>query len=268
MAGSYAGSSLETVATIINDSFIEQTMVVEPQEVVTTAVEEVEEENTIQVSGIDENEEINTVNLVAIDENIEQETIKIEDVASEQLEESESIEPENEAVTLEEIEIQNTTSDSSQEIETDTNEIEENEIENDENTSENLTIIKPISTTAVIDEPLVICVKSYGDYRYIDSRDVLYLEADNNSTDIHLKDGEMVTAFKTLKHFENVLPETQFLRIHNSYIININQVARIHTGNAVCYIKNSTIKLPFSKSYKENVELIIHRIASGNYLEI
>lgn len=118
------------------------------------------------------------------------------------------------------------------------------------------------------DQSLVICVKSYGDYRYIDSEDVLYFEADNNSTDIHLNNGEMITAFKTLKHFETVLPPSQFLRIHNSYIINVNQVSRIHTGNTVCYIKNSTTKLPFSKSYKENVDLIISRIAGGNYLEI
>ena len=118
------------------------------------------------------------------------------------------------------------------------------------------------------DKPLIICVKSYGDYRYIDSTDVLYFEADNNSTDIHLNNGEMITAFKTLKHFETVLPTSQFLRIHNSYIINISQVSRIHTGNTVCYIKNSTTKLPFSKSYKENVDLIISRTAAGNYLEI
>jgi len=117
-------------------------------------------------------------------------------------------------------------------------------------------------------QSLVICIKSYGDYRYIDSNDVLYFEADNNSTDIHLNNGEMITAFKTLKHFETVLPQTQFLRIHNSYIINVDQVSRIHTGNTVCYIKNSTTKLPFSKSYKENVDLIINRIAGGNYLEI
>lgn len=117
-------------------------------------------------------------------------------------------------------------------------------------------------------ESLIICIKSYGDYRYIDSEDILYFEADNNSTDIHLNNGEMITAFKTLKHFETVLPESQFLRIHNSYIINVNQVSRIHTGNTVCYIKNSTTKLPFSKSYKDNVDLIINRIAGGNYLEI
>jgi DNA-binding LytR/AlgR family response regulator len=130
-----------------------------------------------------------------------------------------------------------------------------------------MTLDKPMAPQQQ-DQSLVICVKSYGDYRYIDSTDVLYFEADNNSTDIHLNNGEMITAFKTLKHFETVLPSQQFLRIHNSYIINISQVSRIHTGNTVCYIKNSTTKLPFSKSYKENVDLIISRIAAGNYLEI
>ena len=116
-------------------------------------------------------------------------------------------------------------------------------------------------------KPLIICVKSYGDYRFVDAKDICYLQADNNSTDIHLFNGEMITAFKTLKHFENVL-SSPFVRIHNSYIVNIDYVSRIHTGNSVCYIKNTTTKLPFSKSYKENVDAIINSITKGNYLEI
>lgn len=117
------------------------------------------------------------------------------------------------------------------------------------------------------EKPLVICVKSYGDYRFINADDICYLQADNNSTDIHLNNGEMITAFKTLKHFETVL-SSPFVRIHNSYIVNIDYVSRIHTGNAVCYIKNTTTKLPFSKSYKENVDAILNSITKGNYLEI
>lgn len=117
------------------------------------------------------------------------------------------------------------------------------------------------------EKPLIICVKSYGDYRFIEAKDICYLQADNNSTDIHLINGEMITAFKTLKHFENVL-SIPFVRIHNSYIVNIDYVSRIHTGNSVCYIKNTTTKLPFSKSYKENVDAIINSITNGNYLEI
>ncbi|NUY81348.1 response regulator transcription factor [Flavobacterium sp. MAH-1] len=126
---------------------------------------------------------------------------------------------------------------------------------------------QPVMVPAVKEEkPLIICVKSYGDYRFIEAKDICYLQADNNSTDIHLNNGEMITAFKTLKHFENVL-QPPFVRIHNSYIVNIDYVSRIHTGNAVCYIKNSSIKLPFSKSYKENVDSIISSISNGNYLE-
>jgi two-component system, LytTR family, response regulator len=117
------------------------------------------------------------------------------------------------------------------------------------------------------EKPLTICVKSYGDYRFIPANEICYLQADNNSTDIHLSNGEMVTAFKTLKHFENLL-QTPFVRIHNSYIVNIDFVSRIHTGNSVCYIKNTTTKLPFSKSYKENIDKILEIITKGNYLEI
>lgn len=124
-----------------------------------------------------------------------------------------------------------------------------------------------IAPIAHPEKPLTICVKSYGDYRFIAADDICYLQADNNSTDIHLNNGEMVTAFKTLKHFETVLP-SPFVRIHNSYIVNIDYVSRIHTGNAVCYIKNTTTKLPFSKSYKENVDAILTSITKGNYLEI
>ncbi|OXG08104.1 LytTR family two component transcriptional regulator [Flavobacterium araucananum] len=116
-------------------------------------------------------------------------------------------------------------------------------------------------------KPLIICIKSYGDYRYINAADICYLQADNNSTDIYLNSGEMITAFKTLKHFESILPHP-FIRIHNSYIVNQNYISRIHSGNSVCYIKNSSKKIPFSKTYKSNVDFIIADFSIGNYLEL
>ena len=137
----------------------------------------------------------------------------------------------------------------------------------DKNTDVEDKSVTLLQTENTKEKPHIICVKSYGDYRYIEAKDICYLQADNNSTDIHLNTGEMITAFKTLKHFEGLLTYP-FVRIHNSYIVNIDYVSRIHTGNAVCHIKNTTTKLPFSKSYKENIDAIIATIASGNYLEI
>ena len=114
---------------------------------------------------------------------------------------------------------------------------------------------------------LRLCIKSYSDYRYIDAKDICFLKADNNSTDIHLNNGELITAFKTLKYFETVLSHP-FARIHKSYIVNRNYISRIHSGNALCYVKGFNARLPYSKMYKINIDQIIADFANGNYLEI
>ncbi len=103
-----------------------------------------------------------------------------------------------------------------------------------------------------------ICIKSYSDYHFVALQDILYLKSDNNTTDIQLCNGKKVNAFKTLKHFENTLP-FYFLRIHKSYIVNINQVSRIYFSKSKCYLNYDEI-LPFSLTYRENVEAIIRKI--------
>ena len=112
-----------------------------------------------------------------------------------------------------------------------------------------------------------LCFKSYGDYRFVDVDQILYLKADNNTTDFMMSDGNKVEAFKTLKHFQELLPK-HFVRIHNSYIINIDYVSRIHFGKAKCAIKNSTDLIPFSKSYKNNVEEIKDNLAKKSLIYI
>ena len=178
-------------------------------------------------------------------------------------ESSQAIEPDAVVQEKEEISVTRELAEASVE-----SEVTENSIMVDSETEEQpIKKFLPQFESSKEEKPLIICVKSYGDYRFIEAKDICYLQADNNSTDIHLFNGEMITAFKTLKHFENVL-SFPFVRIHNSYIVNIDYVSRIHTGNSVCYIKNTTTKLPFSKSYKENVDAIINSITKGNYLEI
>ncbi len=97
-----------------------------------------------------------------------------------------------------------------------------------------------------------LCLKSYKDYRFIEIDEILFLKADNNATDFFMNDDRTVSAYKTLKSFELILPK-KFIRIHNSYIINSDYVSRIHFGKSKCNIKNNTHIIPFSKSYKRNV---------------
>ena len=140
-------------------------------------------------------------------------------------------------------------------------------------------VLKPLNKSALIKTILrfekdydevtdsTLCFKSYGDYRFVNIDEVLYLKADNNTTDFMMSNGNKVEAFKTLKHFQNLLPD-YFVRIHNSYIINTKYVSRIHFGKAKCAIKNTTDMIPFSKSYKTNVEEIKDTLAKNSLLYV
>ena len=104
-----------------------------------------------------------------------------------------------------------------------------------------------------------LCGRSNGDYHFISLDEILYLKADNNTTDIYLITGKIITGFKTLKYYESQLPSSYF-RIHNSYIVNLDYVTRINVGKSDCYLLENTIKLPFSRTYKEQIDLIIKRL--------
>lgn len=102
-------------------------------------------------------------------------------------------------------------------------------------------------------EPQTICLKSYNDFQYLNTKDILYLQADNNTTEFFMRDGTVVNAFKTLKTFENQLPQN-FIRIHQSYIVNTDFVSRINFGKNICALKEGEKNLPFSKSYKDRMD--------------
>lgn len=98
-----------------------------------------------------------------------------------------------------------------------------------------------------------LCLKSYSDYRFLNFDEILYLKADNNTTDFFLTGGRKVSAYKTLKHFGESLPD-DFLRIHHSFIINTRHINRINYGKSVIALHGEAPDIPFSKSYKVQVD--------------
>ncbi len=101
----------------------------------------------------------------------------------------------------------------------------------------------------------VICLKSYSDYRFLNIEEILYLKADNNTTDLFLNDQKQVTAFKSLKYFEDTLPD-DFLRIHNSYIINKRAVKRINYSKSLIFFDADLngLAVPFSRKFRDLVD--------------
>ena len=112
-----------------------------------------------------------------------------------------------------------------------------------------------------------ICLKSYKDYQYLKTDEILYLKADNNTTDFYMNDGNIVNAYKTLKTFENILPNN-FHRIHKSYIINKNFISRIQFGKSTCSIKRNNHEVPFTKTYINSIKSINKSLSEYSYLSV
>jgi DNA-binding LytR/AlgR family response regulator len=112
-----------------------------------------------------------------------------------------------------------------------------------------------------------ICLKSNKDYQYLNVDEIIFLKADNNTTDFYLKDGSIIGAYKTLKIFENTLP-LNFLRIHKSYIINSNYISRIHYGKGICSIKKTSYKIPFSKTFIQNINFINKGLVEESFITL
>ena len=60
--------------------------------------------------------------------------------------------------------------------------------------------------------------------KVVDTRQIIRLEADGNYTRFYLKSGEKVLITRTLKEYDELLAPQGFLRVHQSHLINLDQI--------------------------------------------
>lgn len=94
-----------------------------------------------------------------------------------------------------------------------------------------------------------VVVKSEGKIKIIPVQSIHYLEASGDYVKIRSADGAFMKN-KTMQFFEELLDGQHFIRIHRSYIVNLNQVTRIdpYEKDAHLAVLTSGIQLPVSKS--------------------
>ena len=97
-----------------------------------------------------------------------------------------------------------------------------------------------------------IFIKEDKKYHQIKLKDILFIEAYGNYVKIYMGD-TMIVSHQTLTSFKHNLPESQFIRVHKSFIISIDKIELIE-GNRV-HISNH--KIPIGKMYKLNVNRLI-----------
>jgi two-component system LytT family response regulator len=60
--------------------------------------------------------------------------------------------------------------------------------------------------------------------------DIIYCAADGNYTQIHCRNGEKFLISKTLKHVAKAIPPVRFVRVHHSFIVNIEDIVTVQSA--------------------------------------
>ncbi len=94
-----------------------------------------------------------------------------------------------------------------------------------------------------------ITIKS--EYRQVPIRvgDIVFMESEGEYIRLHLDSGRSVTTFYRLKNMEAELPAAQFVRIHRSYIVNLDYIRSYERGRI--YISDESY-LPIGQNYRES----------------
>ncbi len=89
-------------------------------------------------------------------------------------------------------------------------------------------------------------------FELIPADQVVRCEADDNYTHLFLKDKKKIIACRTLKEMEAQLEDfASFLRVHHSYMVNMNEVVKYVRGEGGYLIMSDGTTVNVSRSRKE-----------------
>ena len=83
--------------------------------------------------------------------------------------------------------------------------------------------------------------------------DIMYCESDSNYTMFYLKNNSKFMVSRTIKEYEDILPEKQFVRIHKSYIINLLFVTKYIKGDGGDIVLSNGVCLPIARLRKDKL---------------
>ena len=103
------------------------------------------------------------------------------------------------------------------------------------------------------------CISIRADYKtsLVRYSNIVYLESAGEYVRLHLADGgELVTLFR-LKNMESSLPSDRFVRVHRSFIINLDHVTGYTKGRVFL---TGDEYAPIGENYKESFVAIVNKI--------
>ena len=101
--------------------------------------------------------------------------------------------------------------------------------------------------------PDKICLATTTGMEFIEIKDVIACKADGSYTCFMMDNGEVPMVSKHLKEYEQMLAEYNFMRVHNSYLINLRKVKKYVKSDGGYLIMENDLQVNISPRKKEDL---------------
>jgi len=88
-------------------------------------------------------------------------------------------------------------------------------------------------------------------FEVVEVKDVIRCQANDNFTDFHLVDGSKKVICRTLKFYEDILRDFDFLRVHKSHMVNLQHVRKYKKGKGGQLLMSNGSAVDVSPARKE-----------------
>lgn len=87
----------------------------------------------------------------------------------------------------------------------------------------------------------------------VDIYDILFCKSDNSYTTFYLIDGDEIVVSKSIREYADLLSEYDFIQPHQSFLVNINNIAKIDKTDGGFIILKGGKEVPISSRRKQTV---------------
>jgi len=101
-------------------------------------------------------------------------------------------------------------------------------------------------------QKMKICIPSLKGFQVVNISDIIYCEASSNYTIFHFTNKSTIVASRPIHEYEALLEDSGFVRIHKSFVINLEHVKEYLRGEGGTVILSNSMDLEVSRRKKEN----------------
>src|SRR5690606_4029541 len=113
------------------------------------------------------------------------------------------------------------------------------------------TLLQNLNPAQSEQRPQKICLATADDIEFVAIENIAFCKAEGSYTKFVLTNNSSVLVSKHLKEYENLLPCPSFMRVHNSYLINLSEVKKYVKTDGGYILMNGGQAVTLSRGKKE-----------------